>query len=142
MYPVDSFSIGQLASKAWLLHHLHRVGPKDKDHTIGLFGCWIGALVPFLHNDWQVERVYGFDLDNYTIELAERVHDNFNGELEKILNEYNGTISTCKQGADMEATKAGFRSYLEYGGDNEGKSSIIACLLGNYVMHYLSDTGT
>ena len=61
-----------MASKAWLLHHLHRVGPKDKGVTIGLFGCWVGALVPFLHNDFDIERVYGFDLDKYSIDLAER----------------------------------------------------------------------
>ena len=72
VYPIDAFSIGQMASKAWLLHHLHRVGPKDKGVTIGLFGCWVGALVPFLHNDFDIERVYGFDLDKYSIDLAER----------------------------------------------------------------------
>ena len=72
VYPIDAFSIGQMASKAWLLHHLHRVGPKDKGVTIGLFGCWVGALVPFLHNAFLIERIYGFDLDKYSIDLAER----------------------------------------------------------------------
>lgn len=76
-YPVDAFSIGQMASKAWLLHHLHRVGPKDTGVTIGLFGCWVGALVPFLHNGFDIKRIYGFDLDRETIELAERFNQKY-----------------------------------------------------------------
>ena len=72
VYPVDAFSIGQMASKAWLLHHLHHVTPMKPNVTVGLFGCWVGALVPFLHNAFLIERIYGFDLDKYSIDLAER----------------------------------------------------------------------
>ena len=71
-YPVDAFSIGQMASKAWLLHHLHHTKSDKDEVVVALFGCWVGALVPFLHNSFELERIYGFDLDTQTIELAER----------------------------------------------------------------------
>ena len=105
VYPIDAFSIGQMASKAWLLHHLHRVGPKDKGVTIGLFGCWVGALVPFLHNDFDIERVYGFDLDKYSIDLAER----FNQKHVENSWKFKGVVAdvSMMQTCDMEFETGG-----------------------------------
>lgn len=78
-YPIDAFSLGQLASKAWLIKELEtlKVGPilnipplKDK-YIVALLGCWVGSLVPFLHRSLRLERIYGFDMDPVAIELAE-----------------------------------------------------------------------
>lgn len=75
-YPVDAFSLGQLASKAWLLAHLMAVAPRSAQ-TAALLGCWIGSMVPMLHQNHSIGRVYGIDVDPHSIALAEE----FNQEL-------------------------------------------------------------
>jgi len=75
IYPVDAFSLGQLASKAWLMQQLYHVIPLKSNATVGLFGCWIGALVPFLHNAFTIKRIYGFDLDSESVALSERFNE-------------------------------------------------------------------
>lgn len=69
-YPVDAFSLGQLASKAWMLEHLRVLNPFQKP-TVGILGCWIGSAVPFMIKSIDVERIYGFDVDPASIDLAE-----------------------------------------------------------------------
>lgn len=74
-YPLDAFSLGQLASKAWLINQLEQIYlydlPMEEDPTVAILGCWVGSLVPFLHRILPLERVYGFDMDPSAIELAE-----------------------------------------------------------------------
>lgn len=70
-YPTDAFSLGQLASKAWLLSKLSTVNPQKRPVTACMLGCWIGALVPMLLRDHTLERIYGLDIDPHTIQLAE-----------------------------------------------------------------------
>ena len=70
-YPTDAFSLGQLASKAWLLSILRTVDPHKRPVTACMLGCWIGALVPMLHQKFALERIYGLDMDPRSIELAE-----------------------------------------------------------------------
>lgn len=75
IYPIDAFSLGQLASKAWLMQHLYHVVPLKPNARVALFGCWIGALVPFLHNAFTIKRIYGFDLDSESVALSERFNE-------------------------------------------------------------------
>lgn len=75
-YPVDAFSLGQLASKAWLLDTLFRIVPLKSNAEVALLGCWIGSIVPFLHRGLTIKRIYGFDIDPQSIALA----DEFNRE--------------------------------------------------------------
>ena len=70
-YPTDAFSLGQLASKAWLLSTLRTLDPHKRPVTACMLGCWIGALVPMLHQNHALERIYGLDMDPRSIELAE-----------------------------------------------------------------------
>ena len=69
-YPKDAFSIGQLISKAWLLDVLSNTSIQPYQ-TWAILGCWVGALVPFLHRTMPIDRIYGFDIDPKSIELAE-----------------------------------------------------------------------
>jgi hypothetical protein len=69
-YPVDAFSLGQLASKAWLLKKLYPIATHPiKDWVI--IGSWIGSLVPLLHQRFIINRVYGIDHDHRATILSE-----------------------------------------------------------------------
>lgn len=69
-YPRDAFSLGQLASKAWLLKELYPIATHPiKDWVI--IGCWVAAIVPLLHKRFIINRIYGIDLDQHSIELSE-----------------------------------------------------------------------
>ena len=65
-YPKDAFSIGQLVSKAWLLHTLANTSIQSYQ-TWAILGCWVGALVPLLHRAIPIDRIYGFDIDPRSI---------------------------------------------------------------------------
>jgi len=70
MFPKDAFSLGQLASKFWMLEHLQVIGmPQHK--TCVILGCWIGSIVPLLYRDHTLERIYGLDMDPVAISKAE-----------------------------------------------------------------------
>lgn len=72
-YPRDAFSLGQLASKAWLLQHADATGMGRKELTVAILGCWIGTLVePLLDCTPRIKRIYGFDVDPEAVELSER----------------------------------------------------------------------
>jgi len=71
-YPRNAFSLGQLASKAWLINKV--IATDDRRHkrpVVALLGCWIGAIVPFLHRSLVLERIYGFDMDPEAISQSE-----------------------------------------------------------------------
>jgi len=70
MFPKDAFSLGQLASKFWLLTWLNIEQP-PQHKTWALLGCWIGSLVPLLHRDHAIERIYGLDQDPVAVSKAE-----------------------------------------------------------------------
>lgn len=75
-YPRDAFSLGQLASKIWLLQKLYPIAT----HPIqdwAILGCWIGSIVPFLHKKFIINRVYGLDSDPQAIELSEQFNQNY-----------------------------------------------------------------
>jgi hypothetical protein len=70
LYPKDAFSLGQMASKIWLKNCL-QVVPIESNTTWALLGCWIGSLVPLLHDSFSIERLYGFDLDPVAVSKSE-----------------------------------------------------------------------
>lgn len=69
-YPRDAFSLGQLASKAWLLSELRRLSLPSPG-TVAMLGCWVGSIVESLLQEHQPDRIYGFDQDPVSIQLAE-----------------------------------------------------------------------
>lgn len=78
MFPKDAFSLGQLASKVWLVDSLYNYCYKSNEDLmcieppiIAMLGCWIGALSPLLHQHMDIERIYGFDIDPVAISKAE-----------------------------------------------------------------------
>lgn len=70
-YPLEAFSKGQLASKAWMLGELFRTVPLKSGATVAILGAWIGSTVDFLHNGLTIERIYGIDIDPVAIEKSE-----------------------------------------------------------------------
>lgn len=73
-YPLDAFSKGQLASKAWLLSELFRIVPLKPHATVVILGSWIGSIVEFVHNGLIIDRIYGIDMDPHAIELSEQLN--------------------------------------------------------------------
>ena len=71
LYPKDAFSLGQMASKIWLKNFLQTAVPIDPNTTWALLGCWIGSLVPLLHDKFSIKRIYGFDMDPVAITQSE-----------------------------------------------------------------------
>lgn len=72
-YPQDAFTLGQMASKAWLLKHLESVNTLGV--TVSILGNWIGTLVdPMLRQHTGIERVYGIDLDPEAVALSEELN--------------------------------------------------------------------
>ena len=77
-YPRDAFSKGQLVSKLWMLEKLQDLNNGRNDiHTIAILGCWIGSIVDFLQKSFIINRVYGFDIDPVSIELAEKFNAHY-----------------------------------------------------------------
>lgn len=75
-YPEDAFSLGQVASKAWLLKELYPIATHPiKDWII--IGCWVGAIVPLLHQRFIINRIYGIDLDEFAINLSEQFNQKY-----------------------------------------------------------------
>lgn len=74
-YPEDAFSKGQVLSKVWLLHELRGLGVISDNSTIAILGCWVGSIVDFLLKDYMIKRIYGFDLDAKSVDLAEQFND-------------------------------------------------------------------
>lgn len=73
-YPSDAFTVGQMASKAWLLQYLNTFAIAQ-GVTVSILGNWIGTLVdPILRNHPTVERIYGIDTDPVAVELSERLN--------------------------------------------------------------------
>jgi len=105
IYPVDAFSLGQLASKAWLMQHLYQVVPLKPNATVALLGCWIGALVPFIHNALTVERIYGFDVDSESVALSERFNEQYVQDSWK----YKGVVAdvSIQSSSDMQFETGG-----------------------------------
>jgi len=89
LYPTDAFSKGQLASKSWLLKVLYSVIPEEfkKPATkkvsysvipnVTILGSWIGTLVEPLHKNFNLQRIYGIDLDARSIELSEKLNQKY-----------------------------------------------------------------
>lgn len=89
IYPRDAFSLGQFASKAWLVNKLQTFNPRrNKRPVVALLGCWIGAIVPFLHRSLVLERIYGFDMDPVAIDLSEQ----FNRKHVELEWKYKGVV--------------------------------------------------
>jgi len=90
LYPTDAFSKGQLASKSWLLKVLYSVileqhkinyplatTPNLKNIEVAILGSWIGAIVEPLHQSFQIDRIYGIDIDSKSIELSEKLNQRY-----------------------------------------------------------------
>ena len=89
-YPKDAFSKGQLVCKSWLLQALYSVVLQDvkikfplatkpalSNITVGILGSWIGTLVDPLHKTFNLERIYGIDLDPDAIEKSEKLNQRY-----------------------------------------------------------------
>lgn len=89
-YPRDAFSLGQLASKAWLLDNADAIHTGRSDITVAVLGCWIGALIqPLTALTPRIRRIYGFDMDPSAVELSER----FNQRLVQDEWRYKGVVA-------------------------------------------------
>tara|TARA_Y100000768_G_scaffold103440_2_gene75637 strand:+ start:1859 stop:2545 length:687 start_codon:yes stop_codon:yes gene_type:complete len=78
-YPNHAFSKGQLASKSWLLEKLHKINWRHQPNSdvVVILGSWIGAIVEPLHKTFDIERIYGIDLDATAIEKSEKLNQKF-----------------------------------------------------------------
>ncbi len=77
-YPPTAFSLGQLASKVWLSSVVYdQIGSVNLKQNIAYLGCWIGTLAPWLNIMFKPDRIFGFDVDPETIDMA----DDYNNEL-------------------------------------------------------------
>jgi len=89
-YPRDAFSLGQLASKAWLLENADAIHTGRNQLTVAVLGCWIGALIqPLTMLTPRIQRIYGFDVDPSSVELSER----FNQRLVQDGWRYKGVVA-------------------------------------------------
>lgn len=88
LYPKDAFSLGQIASKLWLINTLCKITPLQPNPTVAMLGCWIASLAPMLHDSLLIERVYGIDSDPHAIELSEK----FNRRLVENEWKYKGIV--------------------------------------------------
>jgi hypothetical protein len=104
-YPLDAFSKGQLASKAWLLSELFRIVPLKPHATVAILGSWIGSIVEFMHNGLIIDRIYGIDMDPHAIELSEQLNQKWVQDSWK----YKGVVAdvTTLHTAQMEFETAG-----------------------------------
>jgi len=112
MYPSDAFSLGQLASKAWLLKELYPIATHPIQDWV-ILGSWIGTLVPFLHKKFIINRIYGLDADPLAVELSEH----FNRQYVENSWKFKGvvadvsTLYTCDMefftGGELIQTKPG-----------------------------------
>ena len=66
-WPEDAFSVGQLASKLWLVDALKPF--LDVQDTVVIQACWFGQLAPLIAD--HVHQIYGFDADPEAIQLSE-----------------------------------------------------------------------
>ena len=89
-YPKDAFSKGQLVCKSWLLKVLYSViltevkikfpvanKPVLSNVTVAILGSWIGTLVEPLHKNFNLERIYGLDMDADAIEKSEKLNQQY-----------------------------------------------------------------
>lgn len=71
-FPADAFSLGQLASKAWMLSQYNLHAPKE-EHVAVLLGCWMATVVqPWIRSNKYIERIWGFDIDQDSVDLANK----------------------------------------------------------------------
>lgn len=87
LYPKDAFSMGQIASKAWMINQLS-VLTLPKPSVIAILGCWIGSAVPKLAK-FSPDRIYGIDQDAHSIELSEQ----FNQRMVQNNWQYKGVVA-------------------------------------------------
>lgn len=93
-YPKDAFTLGQLASKAWLVDQTVPLLQHKERLTIAILGCWVGALVQPLYKsllDERIQRIYGIDVDPDSVELSEQ----FNQRLVQDNWKYKGVVADC-----------------------------------------------
>lgn len=76
-YPVDAFSLGQLASKSWMLNQYNNHAPHQQ-HIVALLGCWLGTIVqPLFRINKYLERIWGFDSDPQAVNLANQFNNQY-----------------------------------------------------------------
>jgi hypothetical protein len=70
----DSFSVGQLKSKLWLLDELSKI--KKSLGMIFMYGGWYGILAKLMFecDDIPFEKIRSFDLDDSCHEIAESIN--------------------------------------------------------------------
>ncbi len=73
----DAVSLGQLASKAWLMNSLKQHVQVPHSVTWAMLGSWYALLVPNLIKAWDCERIYGIDSEPANYYTSELLHDNW-----------------------------------------------------------------
>lgn len=76
-YPVDAFTLGQLFSKAWLIITLKQVITSKSVNEVVIHGAWIGAIVPLLHNAFDINRIYGLDISPDAVSQSDKFNNRY-----------------------------------------------------------------
>lgn len=71
--PTDALTLGQLASKAWLLDGIMNIGVPP-DVTWAILGSWIGMPVSSFIEHFHPRRVYGIDVDPRCAQWSEHLN--------------------------------------------------------------------
>ena len=88
-YPATAFSLGQMASKAWLSSAVYNnCSNMYNKKNVAYLGCWIGTLAPWLNTMFKTSRIYGFDIDPEVIAMA----DDYNAELVESNWKFRGVV--------------------------------------------------
>lgn len=89
-FPTDAFTLGQLASKIWLTSVVFEaLGVLDTQDDIAYLGCWVGTLASWASIAFHAHRVFGFDSDPDSIDLA----DDYNSDMVEDNWRFKGVVA-------------------------------------------------
>lgn len=72
---IDSFSLNQIDSKKHLIELMDEHGLTKPGTNYGIMGCWFGSILIPLLLKRDARRIYGWDMDPYAIEVAEKLFE-------------------------------------------------------------------
>jgi hypothetical protein len=70
---ISSFSLNQIDSKKHLIELMDKYGLTKPNQEYGIMGCWFGSIIVPLLLNRDAKRIYGWDMDQYAISLAEKL---------------------------------------------------------------------
>lgn len=75
-YPADAFTLGQLASKMWLIKAVQYM--RLEPEYVAILGAWFGSLAGPMYDKFEsIKKIYGVDIDPSLVSVG----DKFNSEL-------------------------------------------------------------